>query len=66
MGLEQHANLGWEEDQGVAPYHDASATAGLGFHPTQQQQQGGDGHSFGANDASMDMHGGGVGDGYFH
>ncbi|KAH9536923.1 hypothetical protein CY35_16G024700 [Sphagnum magellanicum] len=66
VGLEQHANLGWEEDQGVAPYHDASATAGLGFHPTQQQQQGGDGHSFGANDASMDMHGGGVGDGYFH
>jgi hypothetical protein len=64
--LEQHANLGWEEDQGVALYHDASATGGLGFHPTQQQQQGGDGHSFGVNDASMDMHGGGVGDGYFH
>ncbi len=66
VGLEQHANLGWEEDQGVALYHDASATGGLGFHPTQQQQQGGDGHSFGVNDASMDMHGGGVGDGYFH
>jgi hypothetical protein len=68
VGLEQRANLGWEEDQGVALYHDASATGGLGFHPTQQQQQqqGGDGHSFGVNDASMDMHGGGVGDGYFH
>ncbi|CAM6062981.1 unnamed protein product [Sphagnum tenellum] len=40
------------------------------FHQTQHQhqhqhQQGRDGQSFGENDASMDMHGGEVGDGYF-
>ncbi len=67
MGLEQHAELAWEDEQTVAPYHDASSTAGFAFHQTQHQhQQGRDGQSFGENDASMDMHGGEVGDGYFH
>jgi len=66
MGLEQHAELAWEDEQTAAPYHDASSTAGFAFHQTQHQhQQGRDGQSFGENDASMDMHGGEVGDGYF-
>jgi hypothetical protein len=65
MISEQHADLAWEEEPGVAPYHDASGTAGFGFHPIQQQQQGRDGNSFTENDASMDMHGSGVADEYF-
>ncbi|CAM6041792.1 unnamed protein product [Sphagnum compactum] len=70
MMSEQHADLAWEEEPGVAPYHDASGTAGFGFHPIQQQQQqqqqqGRDGNSFTENDASMDMHGSGVADEYF-
>jgi hypothetical protein len=67
MISEQHADLAWEEEPGVAPYHNASGTAGFGFHPIQQQQQqqGRDGNSFTENDASMDMHGSGVADEYF-